>query len=118
MPGSLRLVFLFAYRDSCGKTSGASAAMLWLVAAGVDSHPALLLGADGAPLALVTETDKCSTRCIWRSALASLPWRCFTSLPATVFEEASMIFDYTLGGAVTFGLLIYLVYALIRPEKF
>jgi K+-transporting ATPase KdpF subunit len=29
-----------------------------------------------------------------------------------------MIFDYTLGGAVTIGLLIYLVYALIRPERF
>ena len=29
-----------------------------------------------------------------------------------------MIFDYVLGGAVTAGLLVYLVYALIRPEKF
>ena len=29
-----------------------------------------------------------------------------------------MIFDYALAGAVTIGLLIYLVYALIRPEKF
>ena len=29
-----------------------------------------------------------------------------------------MIFDYGLGAAVTLGLLIYLVYALIRPEKF
>ena len=29
-----------------------------------------------------------------------------------------MILDYTLGGAVTFGLLIYLVYALVRPERF
>ena len=37
---------------------------------------------------------------------------------ATGSEEASMIFDYALGGAVTFGLLIYLVYALTRPEKF
>jgi K+-transporting ATPase KdpF subunit len=27
-------------------------------------------------------------------------------------------FDYVLGGAVTFVLLIYLVYALTRPEKF
>jgi K+-transporting ATPase KdpF subunit len=40
------------------------------------------------------------------------------SSPATVSEEDSMIFDYALGGAVTFGLLIYLVYALTRPEKF
>ena len=29
-----------------------------------------------------------------------------------------MIFDYSSAAAVTLGLLIYLVYALIRPEKF
>jgi K+-transporting ATPase KdpF subunit len=29
-----------------------------------------------------------------------------------------MIFDYTLAGLVTAGLLFYLVYALIRPEQF
>ncbi len=29
-----------------------------------------------------------------------------------------MIFDYALGGAVSVGLLIYLVYALVKPEKF
>ena len=29
-----------------------------------------------------------------------------------------MIFDYVLGSAVTIGLLCYLVYALIRPERF
>ena len=29
-----------------------------------------------------------------------------------------MPLDYLLGAAVTAGLLIYLVYALIRPEKF
>ena len=29
-----------------------------------------------------------------------------------------MTLDYVLGGAVTFGLLVYLVYALLRPEKF
>lgn len=29
-----------------------------------------------------------------------------------------MILDYTLGAAVTLGLLAYLVYALIRPERF
>jgi K+-transporting ATPase KdpF subunit len=40
------------------------------------------------------------------------------SWPATGSEEGSMIFDYVLGGAVTLGLLIYLVYALTRPEKF
>jgi K+-transporting ATPase KdpF subunit len=29
-----------------------------------------------------------------------------------------MIFDYGLGALVTLGILAYLVYALIRPEKF
>jgi K+-transporting ATPase KdpF subunit len=29
-----------------------------------------------------------------------------------------MTLDYTLGALVTLGLLVYLVYALIRPERF
>lgn len=29
-----------------------------------------------------------------------------------------MTFDYALGAAVTLGILVYLVYALIRPERF
>jgi len=29
-----------------------------------------------------------------------------------------MTLDLILGGAVAFGLLVYLVYALIRPERF
>jgi K+-transporting ATPase KdpF subunit len=29
-----------------------------------------------------------------------------------------MLFDYLLGGAVSVAILIYLVYALVRPEKF
>jgi len=29
-----------------------------------------------------------------------------------------MLIEYILGGAVTLGLLIYLVYALLRPERF
>jgi K+-transporting ATPase KdpF subunit len=29
-----------------------------------------------------------------------------------------MTLDYLLGGAVTVGLLVYLVYALLRPERF
>jgi K+-transporting ATPase KdpF subunit len=29
-----------------------------------------------------------------------------------------MILDYLLGGLVTLGLLAYLVYALLRPERF
>jgi K+-transporting ATPase KdpF subunit len=29
-----------------------------------------------------------------------------------------MAFDYTLAALVTFGLMIYLTYALLRPERF
>jgi len=29
-----------------------------------------------------------------------------------------MTFDYTLAGLVTAGLLVYLVFALLRPERF
>jgi K+-transporting ATPase KdpF subunit len=29
-----------------------------------------------------------------------------------------MNFDYAIGAAVTLGILVYLVYALIRPERF
>ncbi len=29
-----------------------------------------------------------------------------------------MLFDYSLAGLVTAGLMIYLVYALLRPEHF
>jgi K+-transporting ATPase KdpF subunit len=38
--------------------------------------------------------------------------------PATVCEACAMTIDYVLGSIVTIGLLVYLVYALIRPEKF
>jgi K+-transporting ATPase KdpF subunit len=29
-----------------------------------------------------------------------------------------MLFDYVLGGGVSLAILIYLIYALVRPEKF
>ncbi|MBI5262222.1 MAG: K(+)-transporting ATPase subunit F [Bradyrhizobium sp.] len=29
-----------------------------------------------------------------------------------------MMFDYSLAGAVSLGLLLYLTYALLRPERF
>jgi K+-transporting ATPase ATPase F chain len=39
-------------------------------------------------------------------------------LSASGCEVLSMTFDYALGALVTLGLLVYLVYALIRPERF
>jgi K+-transporting ATPase KdpF subunit len=29
-----------------------------------------------------------------------------------------MLFDYILGGVVSLGILVYLIVALVRPEKF
>ena len=39
-------------------------------------------------------------------------------LPAIACEARAMTIDYLLGALVTAGLLVYLVYALIRPERF
>lgn len=39
-------------------------------------------------------------------------------MPANGFRESVMIFDYSLAGLVSAGLLFYLTYALLRPERF
>jgi len=35
----------------------------------------------------------------------------------TVFKGGVMTFDYSLAAVVTVGLMIYLVYALLKPER-
>jgi K+-transporting ATPase KdpF subunit len=42
----------------------------------------------------------------------------FTRSPAIICEGHAMIFDYVIGAIVSVGLLVYLIYALIRPERF
>lgn len=54
---------------------------------------------------------------------SSLAWgssssACCTASLATICEEHPMIFDYILGSIVTVAITAYLVYALIRPERF
>ena len=40
-------------------------------------------------------------------------------MPANGCDRSeAMIFDYSLAAAVSFGLLVYLTYALLRPERF
>ena len=39
-------------------------------------------------------------------------------LPAITSEDTDMVIEYALGGIVTIGLLVYLVFALVRPERF
>ena len=36
----------------------------------------------------------------------------------TLWRSTTMIFDYSLAGLVSIGLLFYLTYALLRPERF
>jgi K+-transporting ATPase KdpF subunit len=55
--------------------------------------------------------------CFSPSASASLPRPVFTFSPATGCE-AAMSFELILGGAISIGVLVYLVFALLRPEKF
>lgn len=61
----------------------------------------------------------CWTFSCWPSASACL-WRALvTPMPVNGFKgRATMIFDYSLAGLVSIGLLFYLTYALLRPERF
>jgi K+-transporting ATPase KdpF subunit len=57
--------------------------------------------------------------CCWGSGCSPSPSP--ISQPASTFErdgEIAMTFDYLLGGIVSIGLIVYLVYALLRPEHF
>jgi K+-transporting ATPase KdpF subunit len=47
---------------------------------------------------------------------ASSPRAVFTSTPATGCEGA--MFELILGAVISAGMLVYLVIALLRPEKF
>jgi K+-transporting ATPase KdpF subunit len=60
---------------------------------------------------------KCSTSFSFRSASSFSLCRSVTPTPVIGSEEALMIFDYALAGLVTAGLMIYLIYALLRPER-
>jgi K+-transporting ATPase KdpF subunit len=60
----------------------------------------------------------CSTFSCSPSPPACLPPASATPMPANGCEEETMIFDYSLAGLVSLGLLFYLTYALLRPERF
>ena len=51
------------------------------------------------------------------SASAFLLQPGFTYTPA-IGCEGAMSFELILGGAISIGMLLYLVFALLRPEKF
>jgi K+-transporting ATPase KdpF subunit len=45
-------------------------------------------------------------------------WRRRIRLAANICEVGVMTLEYVLGGVVTAGLLVYLTYVLLRPERF
>jgi K+-transporting ATPase KdpF subunit len=55
--------------------------------------------------------------CFLPLASASSPQAASIFTPATGCEGA-MSFELILGGAISIGMLVYLVFALLRPEKF
>src|SRR5262249_52894993 len=65
----------------------------------------------------VGRSIRCWTSSCWPSGLSFSRFRSATPTHATGSEEALMIFDYSLAGVVMVGLMIYLVYALLQPEK-
>ena len=60
----------------------------------------------------------CWTSSCWPLALGSLRYPSATRWPAISCKGDIMIFDYSLAGLVSAALLLYLTYALLRPERF
>ena len=54
---------------------------------------------------------------LWSLALGSSPRPVSTSTPAICCEGA-MSFELILGALISVGMLVYLIFALLRPEKF
>jgi K+-transporting ATPase KdpF subunit len=61
--------------------------------------------------------SSCLISCFWRLASASSPRLASICSPATACEVA-MSFELILGGLISIGMLVYLIFALLRPEKF
>jgi len=65
-----------------------------------------------------SEDGSCSTSPYLFSVSLCLPHPWATPTHATGCEEASMFFDYSLAALVTAALMFYLVFALLKPERF
>jgi K+-transporting ATPase KdpF subunit len=55
--------------------------------------------------------------CSWPSGLASL-LQAASTFTSAIGCEGIMSFDLILGAVISVGMLIYLIFALLRPEKF
>ena len=80
-------------------------------------YPTLTLNDRLARFASVARSNRCWTFFCSRLAFCCSWVRSPTPMRAIGSEEAAMIFDHFLAGVVIAGLMIYLVYALLQPEK-
>jgi K+-transporting ATPase KdpF subunit len=60
----------------------------------------------------------CSTFCSLLRALPSLCCAQAMRVSAPGYEGSAMTLDYVLGAAAVLFIFVYLVYALVRPERF
>jgi K+-transporting ATPase KdpF subunit len=74
-------------------------------------------GGEADPLLALDGGNRCSTRC-WLALGSPFSWRPFSTRSHAIGCEGAMIFDLVLGGIATLAITAYLVYALIRPERF
>src|SRR5579871_5883923 len=70
------------------------------------------------PIRRLLESDPCSTSSTSPSGRSFCCYASATPSPATRSRPAAMAFDMILGGVVTVFVLGYLIFALIRPERF
>jgi K+-transporting ATPase KdpF subunit len=76
------------------------------------------MGFSPIPYVDLSEVSPCS---IFSLSPQAVRWWLSPSLtltPATASEERFMSLDYALGAIVAVGIFLYLVYALVRPERF
>ncbi len=59
----------------------------------------------------------CSSSLLWRTSPRASGWNDEAGLKACA-TRTEMTIDYAIGLVITAGLLVYLTYALLRPEKF
>ena len=91
----------------------------FLMVHGCDSHRFFIVPLlFESSLQNIWREQPCSTSSCSHWASVYSPCRSAMPTPATGCEEAPVIFDYSLAALVTAGLMIYLVYALLTPERF
>jgi K+-transporting ATPase KdpF subunit len=71
----------------------------------------------GVPDRPLANGDSKDVRCVVRDADGGL-WTDLDPVRFWMREALTAMLEYVMGGIVTLGLLVYLVYALLRPDRF